>query len=93
MEVFDRLGNTVVDKLNKLDANEPLEFYPLAVLYALDVMCGEWVKIGFTLLSVCLKKNKIYNIYAYFCHTETAMGVSIDALRKPNSEYVNAVHK
>lgn len=45
MEVFDRLGNTVVDKLNKLDTNEALEFYPLAVLYALDVMCGEWVQL------------------------------------------------
>lgn len=40
-EVFDRLGNSVVDKLKQYDANDNVEFYPIAVLYALDVMCGE----------------------------------------------------
>lgn len=41
VEVFDRLGNTVVDKLNKYDATDDVDFYPIAVLYALDVMCGK----------------------------------------------------
>lgn len=41
VEVFDRLGNNVVEKLKKYDANDDVEFYPIAVLYALDVMCGK----------------------------------------------------
>lgn len=41
VEVFDRLGNSVVEKLNKFDHTDDVEFYPIAVLYALDVMCGE----------------------------------------------------
>ncbi|XP_031638529.1 cytochrome P450 4d1-like [Contarinia nasturtii] len=61
VEVFDRLGNTVVDKLKTYEVTDDVELYPIAVLYALDVMC------------------------------ETAMGVSVDALSKPNSEYVQAV--
>lgn len=32
----------------------------------------------------------IYNLF-FYSPTETAMGVSIDALSKPNSEYVKAV--
>lgn len=60
-EVFDHLGNSVVDKLKQLDASDHVELYPIAALYALDVMC------------------------------ETAMGVSIDALARPDSEYVHAV--
>lgn len=42
-EVFDTLGNSVVDKLKQYDANDDVEFYPIAVLYALDVMCGEYL--------------------------------------------------
>lgn len=45
-EIFDRLGNTVVEKLNKLDAHEDIEFYPFAILYTLDVMCGK--QLNFT---------------------------------------------
>lgn len=41
VEVFDRLGNTVLEKLNKLNETDEIEFYPIAVLYALDVMCGK----------------------------------------------------
>lgn len=41
IEVFDRLGNTVIDKLNRLEPGEDIEFYPIAILYALDVMCGK----------------------------------------------------
>lgn len=47
VEVFDRLGNTVVDKLNTLHTNQDVEFYPIAVLYALDVMCGESFELHF----------------------------------------------
>ena len=61
VKIFDRLGNTMVEKLNTVSPDETVQFYPIAVLYALDVMC------------------------------ESAMGVSIDALSKPNSEYVRAV--
>lgn len=42
MEIFDRLGNLVVDKLNTVSPDEVVEFYPIAVLYALDVMCGTY---------------------------------------------------
>lgn len=41
VDVFDRLGNRVVENLQKFDATDDVEFYPIAVLYALDVMCGE----------------------------------------------------
>lgn len=42
MEVFDRIGNTFVNKtLRKYDAKDEVEIYPLAILYALDVMCGK----------------------------------------------------
>lgn len=41
MEIFDRVGNTFVNKtLRKYDAKDEVEIYPLAILYALDVMCG-----------------------------------------------------
>lgn len=43
VEVFDRLGNTVVTQtLKKYDREDEFEFYPVAVLYALDVMCGKF---------------------------------------------------
>lgn len=46
VEIFDRLGNSVVDKLKQHESNnegmaDDVEFYSIAVLYALDVMCGE----------------------------------------------------
>lgn len=41
VETFDRIGNNVVDKLKKFDTTDDVEFYPIALLYALDVMCGE----------------------------------------------------
>lgn len=44
VEIFDRLGNTVIDKLYHLDdqsRDEGLEFRNIAALYALDVMCGK----------------------------------------------------
>lgn len=42
VKVFDRLGDTVIEKLKKVNANDEIEFYHIAVLYALDVMCGEF---------------------------------------------------
>lgn len=41
VEIFDRIGNTVVEKLKTYDTEDDVEFYPIAVLYALDVMCGK----------------------------------------------------
>lgn len=43
VEVFDRLGNTVVKKLSAVGANKAIEFFAIANLYTLDVMCGECV--------------------------------------------------
>lgn len=95
VEIFDRLGNTVIDKLRQLDDDSRangFEFSHMAALYALDVMCGRWNWIQlnwwlsrwfwriFNFLSFVLLRNK-----------ETAMGVSLDALSKPDSEYVKAV--
>lgn len=42
--VFDRVGNTFIERLRKRDTNEYIELYPLAGLYALDVMCGEFLR-------------------------------------------------
>lgn len=50
VEIFDRLGNTVVDKLKKYDVTDDVEFYPIAVLYALDVMCGKLTLYQFEIL-------------------------------------------
>lgn len=50
VEVFDRLGNTVVTKtLQKYDREDEFEMYPIAVLYALDVMCGKFQIKYFTI--------------------------------------------
>lgn len=78
---FDKLGNKVVDEiLNKYGPEDEVRFYDIMVLYALDVMCG------MKLYLCCFP-----NIDQYFSSIETAMGISIDALSKPNSEYVKAV--
>lgn len=62
-EVFDRLGNSVVEKLNKYDVNAEVEFYPIAVMYTLDVMCGEFKSIIIfkTLLIRNHKKSNVRN--------------------------------
>lgn len=41
VEVFDRLGNTVVEKLSAVGGDKAIEFFAIANLYTLDVMCGE----------------------------------------------------
>lgn len=41
IEVFDRLGTKMVEKLQKYDPEDDVDIYPIAVLYALDVMCGK----------------------------------------------------
>lgn len=41
VEVFDRLGTTLVNKLNDIDSKEDIDIYPLAQLYALDVISGK----------------------------------------------------
>lgn len=46
VEIFDRLGNVFVNKtLAKFDVKDEVEIYPLAILYALDVMCGECLQM------------------------------------------------
>lgn len=34
----------------------------------------------------------LYQLHLFTCKKETAMGVSVNALSKPNSEYVKAVN-
>lgn len=47
-ETFDSIGNTLIKThLSKLKINEEFEFYPLAELYALDVMCGNYLRNQF----------------------------------------------
>lgn len=44
VEIFDRLGNTVIDKLYQLDdksIDNGFEFNHMAALYALDVVSGK----------------------------------------------------
>ncbi|GAB0099269.1 Cytochrome P450 [Sergentomyia squamirostris] len=38
-EVFDRQGDTLIEKLKKVDPDESIDIYPLVTLYALDVIC------------------------------------------------------
>lgn len=40
-EVFDRLGNSFIDKLHELEAEKGIEFFHVAARYALDVISGE----------------------------------------------------
>lgn len=43
IETFDRIGNTLIkNHLSKYDKTEEFEIYPLAVMYTLDVMCGNY---------------------------------------------------
>lgn len=90
-EVFDRLGNTVVNKIEEFKPGEEIEIYQIAMRYALDVMCGE--------LRLCFKSTSNKSPPSTpsrsfrFQITETAMGVSIDALSKPKSEYMRSVEK
>lgn len=37
--------------------------------------------------------QNLIGLFALDCVAETAMGVSIDALSKPNSDYIKAVHE
>lgn len=40
-EVFDRLGNSFIDKLYELEADKGIEFFHVVARYALDVISGE----------------------------------------------------
>lgn len=42
-ETFDRIGNILIEKLDRYGANESVEFYPISALYTLDVICGEFI--------------------------------------------------
>lgn len=45
VDTFDRLGNTVIDKIRELSSNDRsddgVDFFNLAGLYALDVIAGK----------------------------------------------------
>lgn len=40
VESFDRQGDILIENLQKCDPNDNVEFYKIATLYALDVICG-----------------------------------------------------
>ena len=42
-EVFDRLGNSFIDKLYELNADKGIEFFHVAARYALDVISREFI--------------------------------------------------
>lgn len=56
-ETFDRIGNVLIEKLDSHDANETIEFYPISALYALDVICGEFV------IQSWKSKSKLFNSF------------------------------
>lgn len=93
-ETFNRIGNVLIEKLNRYDADESIEFYPITALYALDVICGEF---GIFIYKILNESHLSCHFNGLFPKNdgiiETAMGISVNALSKPNSEYVNAVKK
>lgn len=42
VEVFEQQGNPFVAKLKELSVKDTVDVFPLATLYALDVICGEF---------------------------------------------------
>lgn len=91
VDTFDRLGNKVIEKLhelNSIDNGDGIEFFNIAGLYTLDVISGKFF-LNLLLQFLCVHFFKI--IFAFHHSKETAMGVSVDALSKPHSEYVNSV--
>lgn len=41
VEVFNSVGNVLVDKLDTLVGEESVNIYPLISLFTLDVICGK----------------------------------------------------
>lgn len=41
VEIFDRQAGTAMQTLAQFDAADKVEMYPIATLYALDVICGK----------------------------------------------------
>lgn len=84
-ETFDRLANTFINKLHEYDADADIQLFHLVGLFALDVVCGMYwpILVRFT---GQMNRNQFFLV-------ETAMGVSIDALSKPDSDYIKAVQE
>lgn len=40
IEIFDRQSNIFIENLEKYNSSDNVEFYRIATLYALDVICG-----------------------------------------------------
>lgn len=85
------MGNTLINKLYEYDADADVELYALIKLFALDVMSGMKMKVS----PETLINSQLYNICLLVVnfYAETVMGVSIDALSKPDSNYIKAVHE
>lgn len=100
-ETFDRLSDTFVRKLGEYDAGAEIELFHLVGLFTLDVVCGMWHLNDAIFIFHCGPPSSAYFIsttgfyfdfsYAMKLLLETAMGVSIDALSKPDSDYIKAV--
>lgn len=63
IDVFNRVGDTVIDQLLQNSPNKSVELFHIMKRYTLDVLC------------------------------ESAMGISMGALKCPDSEYVKAIQR
>lgn len=83
-ERFDQLGKKFVKKLKEFDTDAEIEIFHLIGLFALDVICGMCSCGGWR---VSVNSSKLWN----FFFVETVMGVSINAMSKPDSDYIQAI--
>lgn len=84
VEIMEEHGQTFVDKLKSYEG-KVVDIFPLAGLYALDVICGEF----------CDNKKKLirHNMNEIF-NLESAMGCRLDAqIGGRESEYIKSVKK
>lgn len=91
-ETFDRLANTFINKLYEYDVNADIDLFHLVGLFALDVVCGMYWSCKKRFIKMSLSRA-IFSTGELNVLLETAMGVSIDALSKPDSDYIAAVQE
>lgn len=79
---FDILGNKFIKKLREFDADAEIEIFHLIGLFALDVICG---------MSSGIETAKSWQYIVEFFVVETMMGVSMNAMSQPDSDYIRAI--